>query len=267
MTANHAQRITAASGVQSLNLINLWRAVPALLGLDHFTDIRDALTASVPPPPTLMPNQQNTRKYMVQSVVAESVLKNDTTIPITIWIYDVTPRRDIQTGSGVSPIADWQAGLLEEQIVPAGATGTNISVVLGSTPFQSRQFTTRWKVKNVTKLTIDGGSEHRHTQVLKFGGLFDPNRVNETDTFYSKGVTHLTMIVMKGGIIRDSVSPFAVSTSQAALDIVTTTRVVSKMLQKSGVGNITWNSIVGVATTQQFHVNEESDIAQVVTVA
>lgn len=249
------------SGRQNVSLLRHWRGnTNELLGSIMFSDINNALTASVPPPAAASPNQFNTRRFMINSVTTEHRIKNQTTTPVKITLYDIVSRRDQDGALNVGPLNDWTAGLANESIsLPIAPADTNSLgyTQVGITPFQSKQFTAKWRVKNVNTFMLDAGLEHTHFIKMKIGGMFDHERVIGQDVL--RGLTHYTIMVTVGGLVQDGATN-TVSTSSTTIDQVTTTRVVARMLEKSTVGKVQWNELAQLEQGVQQVVNEETDV-------
>lgn len=96
------------------------------------SDIRAALNAMSPALPGTFPNGLATRKYMVDYASATHVVKNTTTVPVTVWIYDITPRND---SAGALPIAAWQGGITEQAVTLPNSDNVTTNTMVGSTPF------------------------------------------------------------------------------------------------------------------------------------
>lgn len=275
LTANSGTKYTSVntntdsgSGEQHVGFLKGWRYPDAaLLGSNMFLDINTALTGSVPPPATTSPNQHLTRRFTIGRVVTEHRIKNMTTTPVKVSIYDITPRRDMEGATvNIGPVNDWNAGLNNQSVeLEGGFADTNAvgSLQIGVTPFQSKQFTAKWKVKNVSTFMLDAGMEHHHYVKLNIGGMFDWERVKDVDLL--KGISMYSMMIYSGGIIQQ-LGTTNVSTSSVTLDVVSNTRVVARMLEKSTVGKIQWNTLLEVPADAQQVVNEETDVIATVNV-
>lgn len=263
LTANWQIRFAANSGVQTSNLLPYWNGTLGVTTnwiLDQLMqdDIESALTLSSPTPNVAQGGALfNTRRYMVQKVTTTHMVKNVTTIPITVWFYDLVPRKDNITAN---PINDWYDGIANQQITMPGADNGLSGTVIGTTPFQSPIFTANWKVRKVSKIIMGGGVEHIHKVTIRPRYLFS---AAASDALQAK-VSHGTMIVHHGGIVvnptgGDPPTAWDVSTSNDALAIVGQTRILARMFERSLSGYAQWNNLTVLPPAAQQTVNEESD--------
>lgn len=223
------------------------------------------LAASAPIANTSVPDPVRflrSRKYMVQSNVATHRIKNQTTTPVSVTIYDCTPRKD---GDAFGPIDAWNVGVNDQSVTLPGADNALTMTQIGTTPFQSRRFTTRWKVLKVTKTMLGGGAEHHHHISQKPRYLF--NAEEETSFAVSRGTTLITFIVFHGGVVgtSGSAAPVSTTTSDATLEIVSSVRTIARMFERSLTSYVQWNNLGQLEDSAQFAVNEESDVIQPVT--
>jgi len=256
---NYGETMKVAIGKQAAALPIVWHSSSVILGQTMFNTINEALTASAPPLPVAAPNQNFSRRFMVNKVQVDYRMKNQTTTPIRVQIYDIVPRREIASSGDQNPIVDWDTGLTRQAVNLTNNTNTAVSSTIGTTPFQSKQFTSRWKVKNVSTFMLDAGMEHHHHINISVGGLFDAERT--AWVWLTKGLSMISMIVISGGVSHSLITPDVTTTSHATLDIITTTRIVARMLEKQTVGTIQYN-LLNQSLTQTRVVNEETDEVQ-----
>lgn len=202
---------------------------------------------------------------MVDKVTVKYHMKNQTTTPVHVTLYDIVPRRSVQLVTEQDPASDWNGGMQNSSITVVGNANATGYLTVGTTPFQSTQFTKKWKVRNVTSFVLDGGAEHMHMLNITIGGMFDWQRVGNDRL--TKGITMLTMMVLHGGVVGSNAAgqENIVTTSDATIQIVSNTRVTARMLEKSTIGNVIFNDIPIVAEANQTTINEESDVQQTVT--
>nr|QJI53682.1 MAG: capsid protein [Cressdnaviricota sp.] len=258
LTSNTFTRVAATGGLQGAAYVNTWNGVSGandvwLLNTTMHSDIRAALAATTYTQPTAFPNALATRKYMVDFAESTHLIKNTTTVPITMWLYDVTPRNDLAT----APIQAWTNGITNQTVLLPNNDNTLLNTVVGSTPFQSTLFTRQWKVLNVTKVVLGGGNEHHHSIRVKPRYLFN---TEETSTINQRGTTALTFVVHNGGIVSTGPAlPNAISTSDSVLSIVTKTRCACRMFERSLSGYVQWDNLPKIPLASQQTVNEEQD--------
>lgn len=143
--------------------------------------------------------------YLIQHGHAEMTLKNDTNELNTVRIYDIICRRDTTredpSGQRMYPYNMWQLG--DYYSGRDGAVNQNSITnyqTPGATPFESKTFTSFYKVAKVTKIVMDPGSIHSHT--VKWSPMRLWSNTNESkDLVGMKGLTVYSMVVAEGAPI------------------------------------------------------------------
>lgn len=172
-----------------------------------------------------------TARIIMDKATTRYTLKNHTTIPIQVWLYDCVARRDDRENRDeerdasldTDPITLWNTGLLQETVASPGYpnAGPGNLEFPGVTPFRSQRFCEWWHVRKVKKITIDAGAHHIHTvnwrgpRVFKRSLMQDLNLMRKT--------TYALLVVAKGGLVRDTSTPFRIGYGTAELDIITET--------------------------------------------
>lgn len=240
-----------------LNAYTGTAAVPSvfLMGASDNSDMNQVLSALDPATTISGANLTAfTRRYMVDSIRAKYQLKNQTTIPITITLYDCVSRRD-NTNDAFPPIFAWNTGVADEAVaVGTSNVNTQQSSFPGSKPFQSQLFCQRWKVKRSTTFILHPGATHCHYINIKPGGLlnFEYTRQNA----YLKGLTTCLMAVIKGGVAASSLNAADVGESIAEVNYVTETQYRFKCMEKSRTALTQFNTLAGLADRT---INEDTD--------
>lgn len=196
----------------------------------------------------------NTRRYFVESIRAKYQLKNQTTIPITVTLYDCVARRD-NTSDTFSPTFTWTQGIADEAVnVGSNQVNAQASQFPGAKPFQSQLFCQRWKVKRGTTFILHPGATHCHYVTIKPSGLCNFEYTGKNA--YIKGLTTSVMAVLKGGVAASSLNAADVGESIAEINYVTETQYKFKAMEKSRTALTQFNSLAGLADRT---INEDTD--------
>lgn len=168
-----------------------------------------------------------TQSLFLHKMSCELMLQNQENNDCLVWIYTLVLRND--TGSvGLNPPQDWQQGLVDE-------TGASTDYLLPhGTPFQSKKFTTRWKVHTVQKFTLSSGAIHNHHI-----NCYPMHKINK-ERFTSTGgtgtggatngvayLTSCTMIVTLGALVNDSAVKTNVTYGESNVDFAAVWRYQS----------------------------------------
>lgn len=249
--------ITTAANIQTPNLVNLYTGLSGaskyLMSLGDNADMCTVLQALDPATTVSGQSSTNTRRYFVDSVRSKIQLKNQTTVPITVTLYDVSARRDNGTDS-FDPLLVWSAGL-GDQFVNVGTTA-NIqgNQFPGARPFQSQAFCQRWVVKASKTFILHPGATHCHFITIRPKGLLNAEltRLNS----YVKGLTTALICVIKGGVAASTAATSLVGESLARLDYVTETQYKFRAMEKSRTAMTQFNTLSGNADRT---INEDQD--------
>ncbi|UBJ26226.1 putative capsid protein [Red panda feces-associated circular DNA virus 11] len=225
----------------------------ALCSNSDLTDCQKILGATEPTPATQGSagnTTANTRKMMLTRLSAKYRLKNQTSVPITVTLYDCVARRDMQAG-GLEPVNVWNLGMTEEAVGITGANAnanTQLEQFPGATPFQSQLFCQTWKVARKSKFVLHPGSEHNHFITIKPGGLISNDYISRF--LYLRGLSTVVMAVVEGGVIQDTTTPFNISTSSAELDCICETRYSFTAMEKSRTAFTQYSLLPSTVTTE-----------------
>lgn len=147
-------------------------------------------------------------------------LLNQDSNDCTIWLYSCVLRNDVGN-TGINPAGDWEQGLIDE----GGASDDHR--VPYSTPFQSKKFTTRWKVTKVQRFVLSSGAQHIHHVAMYPKHKINRNRYNNTGVLptgtgaATNGVNYLTactMFVVLGGLTNSAANKTQVGFGESAVD-------------------------------------------------
>lgn len=242
---------------QTPALLNLYTGTTGaskyLMSASDNNDMNTVLSALDPTATIGGPNATaNTRRYMVDQIRSKIQLKNQTTIPITLTLYDCVARRDNSSDS-FDPLATWTSGLNDEFVGVSNQNGQG-SQFPGAKPFQSQAFCQRWKVRGVKTFILHPGATHCHWITIKPAGLlnFEYTRLNA----YLKGLSTALMVVTKGGVAASSLNAADIGESVARVDYVTETQYRFKCMEKSRTALTQFNTLVGAADRT---INEDQD--------
>nr|WMC00977.1 capsid protein [Cressdnavirus D_HF4_1386] len=188
-----------------------------------------------------------TRRMQLMHCKAKYTIKNQTNVPVEMWLYDCVLRRD-STGTIQGPDTDWVNGLADEAVSISGVTNANAQQGLlpGQRPFESQLFCQRWKVSKVTKFVLDPGREHIHYVTIKPSGLLN----NELLRSYNglRGLTTTVMPVVKGGLVQDTTTPFNITYGPAEVDCITEVQYKFTALEKSRSAYTQYSSLPNALT-------------------
>lgn len=176
-------------------------------------------------------------------------------IMCTIWIYDLTARRD-QSQGDINPVEDWEAGIDAQ-----GGSSSDYKYPY-STPFQSKRFCQKWKVRKVTRALVAPGETHVH---MVTGHVYNKltntrifNFVNSEATGSSAvgGLTSTIMVVALGGVWNDVTDKSAVGYSPVNLDICYTKRY---KFMGSKLDRVSYGVSSGLSNVETGQLLEEVD--------
>lgn len=203
--------------------------------------------------PGLNPDAYKTMKFYVSKIKTLTYIRNSTTAPVHIQLYNCVARKDTPSDD---PTTAWANGLLHAE-APALGTGDILSTRPGATPFQSMEFTKMYKVKKVREFTLHAGSTHKHYMTLYPNKLWSAGEL-ETDTVYG-GISTYLMIVAKGDVAHQVLNVNDIVYSYGALDIITDYRATGYMLEKNrSVG--TWYQSNPYTSGVLEQVVEDTDV-------
>lgn len=251
--------ISTVANRQTPYILNLYTGTTAastyLMSASDNNDMNQILSGLDPSATIVGPNSTAlTRRYMVESIRCKVQLKNQTTIPITLTLYDCVARRDNATDS-FNPLVTWNGGILDE-VIPVGVTNSNAqgSGFPGAKPFQSQTFCQRWNVKRATTFILHPGATHCHWISIRPAGLlnFEYTRLNS----YLKGLTTALMVVVKGGVAASSTNAADIGESVGRVDYTSETQYRFKCLEKSRTALTQFNTLAGLADRT---INEDQD--------
>lgn len=206
-------------------------------------------------------NSWRTLKWFIPKIKVTHRLRNMTTSPLNLTLYDITARKD-QTAPAITPMQAWSDGLDETRIAAAFpnsyGSGPITTQRVGVTPFMSPEFCKLFKVRKVNEFTLHPGVTHKH-----YVTLF-PNKMwngDESTLFsYHSGITTWTLVTIKGDVGQDS-TPLAprVVYTQGTLETITEYQAKAYMFNKNK-SLTTWYDNFDVVITPINQVVEDTDV-------
>jgi len=175
----------------------------------------------------------NATQFAVPYGQIEYMISNSTNANIILWLYDIIPRKMIYATDTnyKTPMDAWVNGM-RVQLGTGG--GSNLDLVPGARPFESKLFCENYKVKKVSKIILSPGVLHRHIVTStqrrwytdsQFNNLFTAG-VPSSQALWFGGRTILTMAIIMGtpGHSRATHASADVTTAPAGIDVVSIKR-------------------------------------------
>lgn len=188
--------VTAAQSKQGATQFGL------LIGSD-LVAIRTAANAGVA--------TENELKLFIHSSRCKLHLRNQSNSLCTALIYDITTKRQPFATSFDTPYEAWQKGMTDMAL--AGHEG-NIHQV----PNFSSEFRRFFSIAKVTKVLMEAGQQHEHTQIHGFNRLFNTTTVGAGPYQSYPGVTSWVMVVFYGSLGHESATAGNVGFTPITLD-------------------------------------------------
>ena len=200
----------------------------------------------------------NDLKVLFGEVVSRLHMKNQTNHVACVVMYDIIPIRQSDTTSLDSPFECW--------VVGCNMQGFNdYHVYPGNSPYESKEFTKRFKVVKSTRLYMEPGEQHEHVFVRRLHSVhsstkWDSMSANAGETVL--GLTGYTMVVAYGSIGHASTDlATSVSYMPVRLDwihhVTTQIQYVGTTLKRTAIGT---NNISAAAPTAWSFLAESADI-------
>lgn len=209
-------RVSTVSGLQGILSIGNSPGTTTNYGIYSVSDL-NAIKGYISTPLTAM-------QFCVPYGKVEYMFTNSSTGNTIMYLYDVVPKKDINSTDTAFQIPDyaWAQGYNLE-----GGTTSNYTVV-GATPFESKLFTETWTVIAVKKVIMAPGAMHRHIVKSHQNRFFSDTQWNNqyAGGIFSNYVQYLrkssiiTMVVVYGGPAHSAANPTLTSTGAAAVDWV-----------------------------------------------
>lgn len=248
---------TCGVGVQGNSMIPLYdgsgTATSGILSLQDVGDMHAQL-GLVEWNPVAVTTTNLTRKLIILDIRVKVTLKNMSSIPVDVILYDVVARRDRQTSGFSQPINDWANGIALEDVGVTGSAVAN-TAISGTRPFQSQLFCQAWKVKKVTRFTLGAGSEHIH-YIRARPGYPLSRTYTEAFSVY-KGLSTFLMMTVRGGLVHDSLN--GTTTGAGAISTIAECNLKYTQVLWNRTGYTNWNNLSGTTAATNNTILEDTD--------
>lgn len=194
-----------------------------------------------------------TRKFYVSRIKSVSHIRNMTTAPVNITLYDIVPRKDMT--EDFIPSNMWIQGLANVEAAVANSVDIEATRP-GVTPFMSPRLTKFFKIKKVKEFTLHAGSVHKHYVTLYPNKMWTVDEV--TEVYYTAGLSVFTLVVVKGGVAHSVAAPSQVVYSNAIVDILTDYHAVGYVMERNPTVS-TYYQLSYVAPDPLEQVVEDTD--------
>lgn len=161
-------------------------------------------------------------KIYLDKYQSEMFVTNQDSGNCRMTFYDIVCRRDTTV---TDPIAVWDKGLKENI---GSTTNTRAVANLNSSPFQSAEFCSQWKVLKKTVVQMSAGQSHIHKVNIKYGTLVPRDLVD--NYVYFHGLSFVTIVVVHGMPYNEQLTQTDVATGDCALSIVRTQKLYYRMV-------------------------------------
>lgn len=172
-------------------------------------------------------------------------MTNQINANMQICIYDVVPRRDMDT-SQPNPAAAWDTGLSATNGVSHTVKGYNN---LGVTPYESPLFVSLYKIVKVTKMVLSAGQGHVHKVNLKQNVVMQ--KYQKDQYVYYRNLSAITIITVNGMPVCSDANDLNIAVSKTDLACVSTR-------------HIEYRGINGQPAYYQYHNNQASFVDPIV---
>lgn len=200
----------------------------------------------------------NDLKVFFGEQVSRLHMKNQTNHVACVVIYDIIPKRLLDTSTLDSPKEAWDAGCNQQGM-------TAYSTYPGNSPFESKEFTKRFQVVKSTRMYLEPGEQHEHVFVRRINRvysscLWDSKQASAGENIF--GLTGYTMVVAYGSIGHSNTDvPGSVSYMPVRIDYIHHTtnqfQYVGTTLKKTVLGT---NNISTTAPTTWNHIADAGDV-------
>lgn len=250
--------VTPTGNVQSVADLNLFTAAAGPPGVATqyamgFADT-EAMIDNLEVDSTNLSFATGAWRFKIDHIRIETRMKNMTNVPVQVRLYDIVARRDDE-GVPTLPSAAWQLGLAEQNST-LGLVSTN--TLLGAEPYESVQFTQRFKVLKRSQFMLGAGSEHTH--VIRGNPPYILDRALTSKYTYIGKRTRFLMAVVEGGITHDSASPTSVNVSKHSVDFVTEYKAKFYSLEKARSVYVAYSNLFAVGAGTEATITEDTDL-------
>jgi len=222
------------------------------------TDLNAIKTSLDADLPVEMKTGTNDMKVYFGDAVSRLHMKNQTNHVACVVLYDVIPLRSSDTSSLDTPSECWTQGVTQQGLA-------SYATYPGNSPYESKEFTKRFKVVKSTRLYLEPGEQHEHVFVRRINKVFSSTWWDSTVSTAGETVgflTGYTMAVIYGSIGHaDTDAPASVSYMPVRVDwihhVTVQYQYVGVQTKKTAFGA---NNITTLAPSAWNHLIASDDI-------
>jgi len=197
------------------------------------------------------------QRYVLHSIDQEYLMANATTTPVEVDIYDIEAKRDTYNvmdytdNQGESytwygaPQYCWTIGAQASMNLKPNNV-YDPALVWGASPTESPSFNKYFKISKKTTVQLAQGGVHRHRYRRTYNKIMDASVYGNTEMYALEGITHHTMVVLKG-------TPVNISSISGGVDTVNTPTTANSLLEVvvSTEYQYTYSSVIAPGLVQQ----------------
>lgn len=194
-------------------------------------------------------------KLFLQYGKLRVTLRNQSNVPVTLWIYDID-YNNTTPGTGYDdPTEIWDKGFTDY-----GFTGTAQRLIPNNKPFGSPEFRQLCRVRRVRMLCLAPGQQHVHTLYKVLNRVVDTTRFSNWTADTIGQMTAATMFVWLGGLGHESATATNVTYCPARLDFVADFEMKWGYLEKTQTQFVHTNNIPAVTNVDMIGDNSVVDV-------
>lgn len=156
----------------------------------------------------------NTAKVYIKSINTSITLRNQTTQPGRVRIYDIVCRRDTPSTTLDSPYECWAKGLTDL----SGSTATPNDAF--AHPNRSDEFRCYWKIARTHDVNLQCGDSYVHTVKIKCNRVLDTTVLDNAVGTSIGGWTHYVLVVHMGSLVNSNQDNNRVTYCSLKLDYI-----------------------------------------------
>lgn len=161
-----------------------------------------------------------TQNFLLNKCTVEIHITNTSPLVTRIDLYDIIPHTDGNT-SITDPVYAMQQGYADLAGGGSPVPTTLTYQYLGTTPYQLPKFYEFFKIHKVRTVMLGPGAYHIHKVTIVPKHLINAETFNFIQS-YIKNMSYFCMLRFHGQPTNDTITKTQISTTQSALDVVTT---------------------------------------------